>query len=476
MAQIEVVRDPNIGQSKIVAALRSPSPDEISDTEVDTEIQQTKVLGVIMPLLAMNGIVVDFNDVQKFELDYTGTLPRVKFAFRDRNNLLKNLSNPDNDNEFRLQIIPQSDNTYKKIDLTFICSNIVIRDGVVFGEGDYKLTKFTQTQFKALGQLSTYELFDKISVETGLGFATNTKATEDVRYIQCQFESYKDIIDREMPKSGSSESHVFDWWVDVWNNLILCDLYDRVNSVDTEDDMQIWTSHNSAAISMNDESVPVKSLAFFSNHPICENTDLFVEDYDVQTQPASQTTGNAVTLSIYEENKKEYVDHYIADGDIEKNKFIRFEYAGEVYGDYNYLLAEKAREIYIKKVKSEVVVMHLHRPQFSINRGDQLIFVWFNNDTQDAQLYDRMEEIGIKATVEDLISKIGWIKDLDFAEGDPNNPMRINLQFSGQYTCIGQYIMYNSESRVWDVWLYLTRPASKRPKVLTQDLTKNNDD
>lgn len=479
MAQIEVIRDPQIEQTQIATALRTPAPDEEPDNSEagnDNEIQQTKVFGVLMPLIAMNGTVVDFGDVELFELDYMGTVPYIKFAFRDRNNLLKNLSNPGNDNEFRIQIIPPTDNTYKKIDLTFMCNNIVVQNGIVSGEGEYKLAKFTQAQFKALGQISTYDLFDKISVETGLGFASNVAGTEDSRYIQCQFESYKDVISREMQKSGSSEVHVYDWWVDVWNNLILCDLYDRVNSEDTEEDMQIWITGNDMGASMNDEIVPIQSLALFTNHPVRENTDLHVDDYDVQTQPATQSSGNSIALSVYEENKKEYVDHYIADGDIERNEFIRFEYAGEVYGDYNYLLAEKAREIYLKKIKSEVIVIHLHKPQLGINRGDQVRFVWFDNDSQDSQMYDRMEELGIKASTEDLASKIGWLKDWDFTKEDINIPMRVNLQYSGQYTCIGQYISYNGENQTWDSWLYLTRPASKRPKVLNEDLTQSTED
>lgn len=472
MAQIQVIRDPQITQSPITTVLRSPSPEEVPGTQPDTEIQQTKVFGVLTPLLAVNGVVVDFGDVNEFDLDYTGTTPRVKFAFRDRNNILKNLSNPGNDMEFRVQILPPTDDTYKKIDLTLICNNLSIQDGVVRGEAEYKLTKFTQAQFKALGRISTYDLFDKVSVETGLGFATNAGATEDTRYMQCQFESYKDIIDREMEKSGSSEVHVYDWWVDVWNNLILCDLYDRINSEDPEEDMQIWAACNNMNASMNDEVAPQKTLALFTNHPIRENTDLYVDEYDVQNTPASQSSGNSIALSVYEENKKEYIDHYIANGDIEKNEFIQFEYAGEVYGDYNYLLAEKAREIYMQKIKSEIVILHLNKPQLAINRGDQLRFVWYDNDAQDAQMYDRMEELGVKASAESLATEIGWLKDYDFAKEDGNNPMRVNLQLSGQYTCIGQYIAYDGETQQWDAWLYLTRPASKRPKMLTEDITK----
>lgn len=467
MAQIEVIRDPNVELSPIVHNLTQPSSTEDPEANDNiSEIQQTKVAGILAPIIAVNGVAVDFSDVYSFELDYTGTVPRIKFSFRDRCKMLGRYSQPGNDSEIRVQILPPADNTYKKIDLVFMCTSISVEGETVTGEADYKLAKFTGSQFKALGQVSTYDLFDKISTETGLGFAANTAGTEDARYMQCQFESYKDIVEREMELSCSDADHVYDWWVDVWNNLILCDLYDRINSEDEESDMMVWTTENIDNGSVHEEVTPIKTPAIFTNHPIRENSDLFVLDYDVQNDPASQATGNAVALSVYEENKKEYIDHFIADGDIQKNEFTQFEYAGEVYGDYNYLLARKAREIYIRKVKSEIITIHLNHPQLSINRGDQLRFVWYDPDTLDAINQDHLEEVGVIKGNDELSTILGWVKDWDFSKELADNPLRINAQFSGQYTCIGQYISFNRDSMQWDCWLYLTRPASKRPKIL----------
>jgi hypothetical protein len=468
MAAITVIRDPNIEQSKIYHALRQPSAQEAEEQSQKnpTEYQQTKIFGLLVPILALNGVAVDFQDVEKFELDCTGKLPVVKFTIHDRSNIISNYSNPGNDNELRLQILPRFDNTYKKIDLTFMCTDVHADNGSIIGTAEYKLTEFTKSLYKALGQLSTYELCDKISTDTGLGFAANTEATEDARYMQCQYESYKDLISREIYKSGSSEVHVFDWWVDTWNNLILCDIYDRINSEDTEADMQIWITQNTGDGSTNDDALPTKALALFSNHPALEHTDLYVQDYDIETDAASQSRGNSVALSVYEENKKEWIDHYITDGDIQKNEFVKFEYAGEVYGDYNYLLAEKCRDIYLKKIESEVIVIHTAHPQLGIMRGDQLRFVWYDNDAGNAMEQDALQEAQAIKSTEDLSTILGWVKDWDFSKAVTDSPLRVNLQYSGQYTCIGQYISYNKESQSWDCWLYLSRPASKRPQVL----------
>lgn len=465
MAQITVIRDPNIELSEIVTALRTPSDEELPDNDSTLETQQTKVMGILMPILVMNDIAVDFGDVVEFSLDCTGNFPEVKFAFRDRNNMLKNLNNPGNDNELRVQILPPFDNAYKKIDLAFMCHDLSINDGVVSGKGIYKLLELTKSRFAALGPVSTYELFDKVSTDTGLGFAANLETTEDVRYIQCRFESYKDVLRNEIRKSFADETHVYDWWVDVWNNLILCDMFDRINSEDPEEDMLIWSAQNSESSSKTDEVIPVETLALFTNHPFRDGSDLSVIDYEVENNPVHPERGNLLAFSVFEENKKEWIDHYVADGDIQKNEFIKFEYMGEVYGDYNYLVAERARKLFIDKLNSEVIVIHTGKPQLGIMRGDQLRFVWYDASSGDAAQHDMLVEAGAAADNEQLSAILGWVKDFDLNDEHNDNPMRVNVQFSGQYTCIGQYISYSQDTQTWDCWLYLSRPADKRPKI-----------
>lgn len=467
MAQIEVIRDPNIDQSEIVMILEQPSSEQMGEpTYNPTDIVQTKVFGILMPLISLNGIAVDYHHLIKFSLDDTKTLPSVEFEFIDRDNMLKRYSQPGNDNILRVQLIPSQDNTYKKIDLTFLCTDITIKDGVCKGEAVYNVPKFTQSQYKSFGSVNTFELLDKISLETGLGYASNVGTTQDSRYIVCNYESYKDVINREIQKSGSDETHVYDWWVDCWNNIVLCDIYDRVNSMDSEEQMNIWVTGNYQEATENGDSVVSKTPAIFSNHPMMENTDLWVFDFDVDNSPITPSRGNIFAVSAYEENKHECINHYIADGDIQKNDFIKYEYLGEVYGDYNYLIAEKARNVYMSKVKSEVIVLHLATPQFGIARGSQCRFVWYDNDSQDAFQQDTLESLKLLPTQEQAAEYEGWLKDFIPEKEDTNKPMKINMQFSGQYTSIGQYITYSIVNQKWDCWLYLVRPASKRPKMI----------
>lgn len=468
MSQILVVRDPQIELSEIVHTLRSPGSDESENAnqENSTDIQQTKVFGLLMPLLAINNVSVDYGDVDYFELDDTGMFPKVKFRINDRRGIFKNFNHSGNDNELRVQILPPMDGMYKKVNLCFYITRMDIQDGILEGEAQYKLNDLTQARFKALGEKSTYELCDFISNETGLGFSCNTEDTEDQRYIQCQFESYKDILIRETPKSGSDANRVYDIWIDLWNNLILCDLYDRINSVDDEEEMMIYVQDGVESAMMSEDPQVTLQPALFTNHPIRERSDAYVQDFDTIAAPALPSTGNAVALSVYEENKKEWIDHYLADGDIEEDEFLKFEYAGEVYGDYNYLLAEKCRRVYLNKVKSEQIVIHLLKPQLGIMKGSQLRFVWYDNQTENSFTKEMLEEAGTIYTDSELVQQMGWLADWLPESKSDVMPMNINLQYSGQYTSLGQLITYDGSTQKWDSYLYLTRPAQQRINLM----------
>ena len=151
MAQIEVIRDPSVELSPIVHNLTQPSSSEDPEANDNiSEIQQTKVAGILAPIIAVNGVAVDFSDVYSFELDYTGTVPRIKFSFRDRCKMLGRYSQPGNDSEIRVQILPPADNTYKKIDLVFMCTSISVEGETVTGEADYKLANFSCYDFKCV--------------------------------------------------------------------------------------------------------------------------------------------------------------------------------------------------------------------------------------------------------------------------------------------------------------------------------------
>ena len=124
MGQIFVEFDNTLKQSEIVVPLVASSKEEAGDAVENNkvEIQQTSVFGIQSPLIAIDNVVIDFNDISYFSLKSDGVLPELSMIVLDKYDLISSIDTPGMDNEVRVQILPQFDNAYKKIEGTNITS------------------------------------------------------------------------------------------------------------------------------------------------------------------------------------------------------------------------------------------------------------------------------------------------------------------------------------------------------------------
>lgn len=465
MAQIELKREPTIKHKDIYISMFSDTPENMDNDYSPTSAIQTKFYGILCPIIAINGLVIDMADITSFMLDGIPSVPTIELEFYDRNDSFKRFLDVGTDNILQLQIIPPADDMYKKVNLDFYLYEFSADGGMYSCKGEYKLQALTDTRWKAMGEVSTYELMDKISLETGLGFASNVDVIEDKRYITASYTTYLDLMKEEISRALADGTQVYDWWIDFWDNLVICNLYDRIKSVDQDEDMQVWEQSNVGNITQGDESTYERSLALYTNAPGRETSNLYIDSAEPYSNPVSQNKGNSVATTCWLEEKHEYISDCILDGDVEAdaNVFTKYEYLGEVYGSYNYLMAEKARELYMDKMLAETLVVHTTVPQLCLNKGSQVKVVWYENNSITQIRQDQID--GLYSTYEEQISEIGWLKDF-MPEKDENQPMLINLQISGQYTVLGQQIHFSGDSGTWDVYIKLTRPRETKPRIL----------
>lgn len=467
MSKIEVKFDNQLKLTDIIVPLTNSSITESGQYYRDNqaEIQQSLVYGIHAPLIMINNIVIDFDEVLEFSLKSVGPMPTVSMIVRDRFNLINTLDNPNLDNEIRIQIIPKFDNAYKKINLSFYISNIKISNGIITLTGLYKIPKFTSSQFKAFGNISMYSLCEEISKETGLGFASNVSNTNDDRYVYCDNKSYMEILSREIVHSstynGSTDLNstklcVFDWWIDMWNNLNLVDIYERYNTIDSDEDMQIWISNQSHSIKEDDVIKPIKSIATISNHPSLKTTELYASKLDTKNHTgALLNNGTDKLFSIYFDNKHEYIDEMIMDGDVKKDIYTKYEYLGEVYGDYNYLMAEKIRTSFIQKINSESLEVTLHFPLLGLIRGNKVNVIKYINDSMLESKTNHLKN-------DHIINNIDTNIPINIDESDQD--FKIDKSISGQYLITATNIQFSKGS--WEYKLILNRPNSTKPKII----------
>lgn len=471
MGKIYIEFENQLKQSPIIIPLTNSSQEEAGEDYVYNKygVMQTSIYGIKVPLIQINNIVVDFVDVISFSLKSVGHVPTVKLEVFDRYNLIKTFNTPGNDNELRIQVLPPFDNAYKKINLTFYITKLNIRGNQISISGSYKVPELTDVRYKCLGVLDTYNLFKQVAIETGLGFASNCVETLDDRYVYCDHISYLDLLNYEISISGSDETHLYDWWIDLWNNLTLANIYERYHTIEDENDMMIWMADKTYEILENRKISPIKVPAVFNNLPGVSQSELIVRDYEISNNPGLQLTmGTDKIYSCYVENLKEYKDTYFQDKDAHKDVWVNCEYLGEVFGDYNYLLSERCREAHLQKMNTETITINLSTPLLAITRGSKVNFAWYNNNSQLDIRNNYYKSIGVLNETQPTPGMDDTLSPQTVQEhGARADEFQKDESISGQYMVCGQIMNYSSGR--WDYKLLLRRPHDQKTKLLKED-------
>lgn len=468
MSQIKLVFDNKLKKPQIEIPLTNSSREEAGENYTTNwqQIQQTSIYGIKTPLIQINDVVIDFIDVNSFNLKSTGPLPQLDIEVRDRYNLIATISTPSLDNQITVQIIPPFDNAYKKINLLFNVSNMVIKGDIIRLSGVYKLPKLLCSNFKSFGEINTYNLFKEIATDTELGFASNTEQDDtDKRYIYCDNSNYIEVMNREIQRSHSDSTHIYDYWIDYWDNLNYVNIYDRYNSKDPEEEMMIWISGQPHEMEEGETIAPIQIKSIINNHPLFKNSDLNTNTYEIITKTGSYIgSGTDKVYSIFEEDKQEYLDYLIQDGDVKNDIYIKYEYLGEVYGSYNYLLASACRAAYIQKLSVETIKVTLKTPLLALMRGHNVEFIWYINDDNWRNKMQSLSDSDYILENKD-IKNVDDLSAPDDIEGynSANGEFIIDKSVSGQYTIISCNMRYYLGEWFYD--LILTRPHTNNPII-----------
>lgn len=468
MGQVLVKFDNQLSQSDIIIPIMNSSHDEMGQYYTGNQpgIQQSLIHGIQAPLIQINDIVIDYSDVLYFELKSDNVLPTLMLRVLDRKKLITSISTPGVDNTIRVQILPKFDDKYKKINLTFSILRFELNQNMIIINAKYKAPQLTSSKLKSFGKLNTYALFEKIAMDTQLGFATNIEASDlDNRYVYCMNISYLKLLDREIKKSGY-DMQILDYWIDWWNNIVLTDMYDRYNTIEPDENMKIWLAARSNAILEGEQIESYETVALFNNHPLNQNTELFVKDYKIISNTSQyENEGSDNVFGIYEINRREHTDHLIMDGDKHNDVVSKLEYTGELYGDYNYALQERKRRTFLKKINTnQNIEITLNTPILGVMRGDKINFTWFVNDTYSQIFKDNLAEAGV------IIDNANILTNAPIIEQDIPNDNIYAGQFIVDKSISGQYLVTKNvmifENQTWYYKLTLARPTADVPKII----------
>ena len=371
-------------------------------------IKQTNVEGVLVPLFRYNNYTITFDNVVRMKLT-CDNVPRITVVFLDSYGIIKPLDTPGVDSVLYLQILPPFDDAYKKIQLGFRITNVKIKGSLVSLSGS---------------------------------------GTQDERYIYNANKKPLSFLNDEIVYAGEKE-HVFEWWVDFWNNINLVDIYKEYTKPVPDDELLIWITDNLSQSANPDSSnpEPYQQSAVLCNIPAMAPTDLFIRDYTPKVSAGGTTDMN---FEVYMLDKQDRYSTLIQDGDVKKNIVENYEYGGEIFGDFDYLTRRATRNMFIRKINSQVIEVKTKNPLLGLMKGGHINMLWYdtNNIIIDKYITDEVES---NIPVGD-----------DFVIGD--DKYKINKTISGQYYISNITYEYDGEQG-WVTTYILSRSADMINRV-----------
>lgn len=454
MAQITVKYDPTLKIEEIVEPMYATSENECAEDR-PAEVQQTKITGILSPLIKVNRILILWDKVTKFELSSKGFLPTLSFTFRDDLGFTKSLDQPGNDNLVLLQILPPFEDAYKKINLRFFINDVRIKGDIISITASYNVPALVQDKLQSFGKITTYDFLDKIAKECELGLASNLDGTEDERYIYLRNTNFVKSIETEIKRSGN-ENCILDTWIDLHNYVVLCDMLERYNAIESE--IKVWTAPTVIPDTENtgEPVQPKEEDAILSNAIAMRTTQLFINDYTVKNNAGSNLRfGTDKVLQSYYIDKSEASSVLIQDGDVKKDTFIKTIYKGELFGEYDYFTSEFCRSAFLQKINSNTIEVSLSTPLLGLERGGKVNVQWYE-----------VNEIATVIKNENPIETN--VPDTE-GEQTEKDEMTLNKQVSGQYFIIGTTIKFLGWDQGWKYILTLTRPTDQVNTYLKDD-------
>jgi hypothetical protein len=413
----------------------------------DTDMVQTKVYGVTTPLIKVNNMVIPFNSIVSFVMK-NEQVPTVEMAINDRMDIMETFDKPKSDNMIQVQILPPFDNAYKKINLTFFITSYRTHNRIIYIDATYIVPTLYDCVLKAYGKTTTYKLFESVAKQLKLGFCSNLENTDDERYIYIPNKQYIDSLNKEITYGGT-ERQDLEWWIDYWNNINLVDVAERMNTIDK--DLTIWVyPHRYFETDDVNSSEPILLPRTISNSIALRDIQTYVSDYKEEFDPGINMNGTDMIISSYTMKTCEENTMFLQDGDVKNDIYVKYEYLGENFGDYDYLTKSECRNMIMRKNSNNIISVKMFTPHLGLMKGHKVNFMWYKT----GDIVQGISDSGIETNMP--------AENTDQSSEQAENFL-LDKQISGQYYIkeVNLYYKYNSGAYNWVQELILARPSDQ---------------
>lgn len=362
-----------------------------------------------LPFIWYNSYTLDLHDISLFELSIVDGLPTLKMTFQDSPNLMRDQGFPLDDSRISVFINPRT-TQLKPIHLDFKIVDFKVSEKNYTCIGVIDVKKLYIKEFKSYKNLSSYELLQKLSKETGLGFNSNVESSNDKMTWINTGDKVQHFLEKIIDNSYLSDQSFILGYIDFYYNFNYVDLQKELTRK-IESDNGI-SNTGLELLSKQTERENVSKL-FLTNDNAFFESNIYFESYTILNKSTgiSISKGYKTIIKYYNNVSKEYLpftlDSITDDAKSKivlkglpndssfKNENLDYIYKGKLDPDnmhinYAYAQSHNDRNLFdLEKIGLEI---EMKIPNFNIYKFQKILVLISNQapNVQESQVNQRL--------------------------------------------------------------------------------------
>ena len=292
----------------------------LAEDEGDNVDKQTKAIGAFEPFILCNGVQVKRVNIESFEIELSGNVPRCSVSFTDLG-AFKVDSMPRDGDFFTILLNSKHQETFKSIHMDFDIIEVnssadapdVEGNSEISLEGIAKIPRLFGEDCQVLDSDTSLAHLEKIARDLELGLATNVESTDDKQARIQAYETFLDFIKSIVEDSYISDDAFAKWYIDQYYYLTYVDINKIFNSKNPKLDevMSVLTSFTNSEAQRRQaedttDSDNIQVPLILTNHLELTGLSCYIRDFEIvnNSSKISLKAGNSRNVQIYDNNSE----------------------------------------------------------------------------------------------------------------------------------------------------------------------------
>jgi len=272
----------------------------------DDKLKQSNRLGSTSPVIFINTTKYEEAEIETFELDLYGPIPRISFSIMDSTRKM-NISGPLDGDVISLYMKPPDEKNQRPFRMDFDITSMDPYGDMGFRfQGLMKIPGLYAEVNKSFPKDTSFNHLQDVAEFLKIGFASNETATDDKMVRLCPYVNLNEFVDDTVNSSYKDEDSFFCWFVDPYYYLNYVNLNKQFSLDDKTDPINITNGNIGLGWDQGETEKSIKGSLVLTNKPDKTGTNVFIKTFSLENNAAS------VALS---EGYKRYVQYYnVGDG------------------------------------------------------------------------------------------------------------------------------------------------------------------